>query len=178
MKAERVETESKEERVMTLEAHMFKAERARARQIWRENALKADLSEAEEREPRAEIEGEEHVRFLGEKIWKAKESRAKHEVDVCEMNTKNENSLEDLSVDLVMFLPEKSSDVLVWYLMGQFDILREKEESLGELPTLRIQDKKKVTAAVKKIRYTQKSTDMQAWHNKAENSGITVNLIH
>ena len=36
---------------------MFEAERSRARQIWRENALKANLDEVEERERRAEIEG-------------------------------------------------------------------------------------------------------------------------
>ena len=50
---------------MELEAQAFEAERARSRQIWRENALKSELDEAEERERRAEIEGEEHVRFLG-----------------------------------------------------------------------------------------------------------------
>ena len=65
MKAERVETESNEAREMELEAQVFEAERSRARQIWRENALKADLAEVEERELRADIEGEEHVRFLG-----------------------------------------------------------------------------------------------------------------
>ena len=36
---------------------MFKVERARGRQSWRENALKADLDEAEERERRDEIGG-------------------------------------------------------------------------------------------------------------------------
>ena len=55
MKAERVETESNEARAMELEAQVFEAERARARHIWRENALKAELAEAEERERRAEI---------------------------------------------------------------------------------------------------------------------------
>ena len=50
---------------MELEAQVFETERARARQSWRENSIKSELSEAEEREPRADIEGEEHVRFLG-----------------------------------------------------------------------------------------------------------------
>ena len=65
MKAERVETESNEARAMELRAQVFETERARMRQSWRENAIKADLAEVEEREQRAEIEGEEHVRFLG-----------------------------------------------------------------------------------------------------------------
>ena len=34
---------------------MFEAERAKARKIWRENALKAELSEAEDRE----VEGQD-----------------------------------------------------------------------------------------------------------------------
>ena len=37
---------------MELKAQMFEAERARARQIWSENALKANISEAEERDRR------------------------------------------------------------------------------------------------------------------------------
>ena len=41
--------------------------------------------------------------------------------------------------------------MLLRYLMGQFDKLREKEESLGEVLTLRMQDKKEVTAATEKI---------------------------
>ena len=57
MKAERVETKSNEARAMELEAQMFKAERARAIQSWRENALKAELDEAEERERRSDIKG-------------------------------------------------------------------------------------------------------------------------
>ena len=65
MKAERVETESNEARAMELEAQMFEAERARARQIWRENMLKAKIAEVDEREWRAETEWEYHVRFLG-----------------------------------------------------------------------------------------------------------------
>ena len=42
--------------------------------------------------------------------------------------------------------------MLVRDLMGQFAKLREKEESLGEVLTLRMQDKKEVTAAIEKIR--------------------------
>ena len=63
---------------MELKAHMFEAERAIVGQIWRENALKDDLDEADGREQRDEIEGEEHVWFLGEKLRKLKESRANH----------------------------------------------------------------------------------------------------
>ena len=36
---------------------MFEAERARSRQIWMENALKAEFAKAEERERRVEIKG-------------------------------------------------------------------------------------------------------------------------
>ena len=45
---------------------MFEAERHRVRQSWRENALEAELAEAEERERRYEIKGGEHVRLLAE----------------------------------------------------------------------------------------------------------------
>ena len=65
VKVERVETKSNEVRAMKVEAQVFVAERARARQSWRENALKDELTEAEERERRYEIEGGEKVRFLG-----------------------------------------------------------------------------------------------------------------
>ena len=68
--------------------------------------------------------------------------------------------------------------MLVRDLMGQFAKLREKEESLGEVLTLRIQEKKEVTAAIEKIQDIQKSSDMQGWHNKSKNSFITVNLIN
>ena len=51
---------------MELEAQMFEAERSRPRQSWRENALKADLAESEERKWRDEIKGGEHVRLLAE----------------------------------------------------------------------------------------------------------------
>ena len=68
-------------------------------------------------------------------------------------------------------------DVLVWELTGQFAKLREKEESLGEVLTLRMQDKKEVTAVIENIQDIQKRTDLQGWHNKAKNSCLTVNLI-
>ena len=67
--------------------------------------------------------------------------------------------------------------MIVRYLMGQFSKLREKEESLVEVLTLRMQDKKEVTAAIEKIRDIQKRTDMQGWHNEAKDSCITFNLI-
>ena len=82
MKAERFETKSNEVRAMELKAQVFEAERARARQSWRENAIKAELAEAKERKRRSEIKGEQHVRFLGQKIWKVKESLTNHEVGV------------------------------------------------------------------------------------------------
>ena len=44
---------------------MFETERARARQICRENTLKAEIAEVDERGRRAEIKGEDHVRFVG-----------------------------------------------------------------------------------------------------------------
>ena len=58
MKAKRFETESHEAQAMELKAQLFEAERARSIQIWRENALKDDIYEAEERERRNDIEGE------------------------------------------------------------------------------------------------------------------------
>ena len=65
--AERVDTKSNEAQAMELEAQMFKAESSRARQIWRENDIKDELVEAEEREKRGDIKVGEHVRLLGEK---------------------------------------------------------------------------------------------------------------
>ena len=65
-------------------------------------------------------------------------------------------------------------DVLVRDLMGQFAKLREKEECLGEVLTLRMQDKKEVTAAIEKIRDIQKRTDMRGWHK----DGTTKLKIH
>ena len=65
-------------------------------------------------------------------------------------------------------------DVLVWDLMGQFTKLREKEESLGEVRTLRMQDKKEATAAIEKIRDIQKRMDMQGLHK----DGTTKLKIH
>ena len=97
------------------------------------------------------------MRFMEEKLWKVKESRAKHEVEVCEMETKTKKALEDLRVDILQFLPEENLDVFVWDLMGQFAKLREKDDSLGEVLILRMQDKKEVTAANE----IQKRTDMQ-----------------
>ena len=49
--------------------------------------------------------------------------------------------------------------------MGQFAKLREKEESLGEVLTSRMQDKKEVPAAIEKIQDIQKRTDMQGCRN-------------
>ena len=83
-----------------------------------------------------------------------------HDVEVCKMETYTNKTLEELRVDLVWFLPEEILDVLVRDLMGQFTKLREKEESLGEVLTLRMQDKKEVIAAIKKIRDIHKRTDM------------------
>ena len=68
-----------------------------------------------------------------------KESRAKHEVEVRKMETKTNKALEELMVDLVRFLPEERPNVLIRDLMGQFSKLRENEESLGEVLTLRMQ---------------------------------------
>ena len=58
--------------------------------------------------------------------------------------------------------------MLVRELMGNFTKLRDKEESLGGVLALRMQDKKEVTAAIEKIRDIQKRTDMQGWHNEAK----------
>ena len=101
-----------------------------------------------------------------------KESLAKHEMEVHDMETNTNKALEDLMVDLVRFLTEESLDVFVWDIMGDFSKLMEKEDSLGEVLTLRIQDKKEVKAATKKIRDIQKRTGMQGWHNEAIHSCI------
>ena len=65
MEAERVKTESNEAGAMEIKAQVFEADMARARHIWMENAIKAEIAEVEEREQRSDIEEEEHVRFLG-----------------------------------------------------------------------------------------------------------------
>ena len=104
------------------------------------------------------------MQFMGEKIRKVKEYRARHEVEVCEMETKTKKALEDLRVDLVRFLPEESLYVIVRYLMGKFDKLREREESLGEVLTLKMQENKAMIEVIEKIRDIQKKTDMQGWN--------------
>ena len=43
--------------------------------------------------------------------------------------------------------------------MGKFDKLREKEERLGKVLTLRMKDKKEVTAEIEKIQDIHKRTD-------------------
>ena len=58
--------------------------------------------------------------------------------------------------------------VLVQDLMGQFAKLRDREESLGEVLILRMQDKKEDTAAIEKIRDIQKRRDMQGWQKEAK----------
>ena len=72
VKEERVKTKSNEARAMEIEAQMFEAKRDRARWSWMEKSLKYKLSKAEDMESKDEIEGEEHVRFLGEKLCKCK----------------------------------------------------------------------------------------------------------
>ena len=62
------------------------------------------------------------MRFLGGKLRKVKDSWAKQEVEVREMETKTNKALEELRVDLVRFLPD---------LIGKFYKLKDKEESLG-----------------------------------------------
>ena len=62
--------------------------------------------------------------FLGEKLWKVKESRTKYKVEVRKMETKTNKALKDLRVDLVRFLCEGSLDVLIRDLMGHFSRLR------------------------------------------------------
>ena len=81
----------------------------------------------EEKEQKDNIEGEDHVQFLGEKLRKLKESRVKHEVEVREMETNKHKALEELRVDLVQLLPEESSDVIILDLMVNISKLREKE---------------------------------------------------
>ena len=64
--------------------------------------------------------------------------------------------------------------MLVRELMGQFSKIREEEASLGEVLTLRMQDKKEVTAATKRIRDIQKRTHMRGW----QKDGTTKLKIH
>ena len=72
-------------------------------------------------------------------------------------------------VDLVWFLPEESLDVIVRDLMGQFAKLMEKEESLGEVLTLRMWDNNEYISVIDKIRDIQKRTDMQGFQMKLKN---------
>ena len=118
----------------------MEVERAQGQSFWNGQRYRKDA-----------IEGEEQVRFLGEKLRKVKEYRVKHEVEVHEMETKTKKALEEPRVYLVWLLPEEILDVFVQDLMGQFAKLRKKEESFWEVLTLRMQDKKEVTAAIKKI---------------------------
>ena len=80
------------------------------------------------------------------------------------METKTNRALEELRVDLVWFLPEEIVDVLVRDFMGQFSKPRYKEESLGEVLTLRMHDKKEVTAELEKVRDILKRNGMQGYH--------------
>ena len=54
--------------------------------------------------------------------------------------------------------------MLVRDLMIQFSKVRYKEESLLEVLTLRMQDKKEDTAATENIRDIQNRADMHGWH--------------
>ena len=65
MKAEKIKIESIEARAIELKVQVFEAERARARKSWKENALKAELAEAEERERRDDIDGEDTSSLWG-----------------------------------------------------------------------------------------------------------------
>ena len=67
------------------------------------------------------------------------------------MDTNMNKVMEDLRADLVRFLPEEILDVIVRDFVGMFAKLREKDDSLGEVLTLRMQDKKEVAAAIEKI---------------------------
>ena len=53
------------------------------------------------------------------------EYQEKHEVEVRDMETKTNKALEELRVDLVRFLPEENSEVLVWEIMWKFYKLRD-----------------------------------------------------
>ena len=55
-----------------------------------------------------------------------KKSRAKHEVEVHEIETKANKDLEELRVDIVRFFPERILDVIVQDIIGNFSKLREK----------------------------------------------------
>ena len=57
---------------------------------------------------------------MWENLRKVKESQAKHEVEVRDMETKTNKALEELRVDLVLLLPEEILDVLVQELMFFF----------------------------------------------------------
>ena len=116
--------------------------------------------------------------FLGEKLQKVKESRENHEVEVRKMGTKTNKALEELRVDLVRFLTEETSDMLVRDITRQFAKLSDKEQSLGEVLTLRMQDKKEVTAAIEKIRDIQKRTDMQGWHKDGTTKLKTLKFMY
>ena len=64
------------------------------------------------------------MRFMGENLRKVKYSRKKHDVEVCNMETKTNKALEELRFDIVRFLSEESLDVIVRYFMDKFYKLR------------------------------------------------------
>ena len=67
------------------------------------------------------------------------------------METKTNKALEYLRVYLLRCLLVESLDVILQELMGQFTELKDKEERLGEVMILRMQDKTEVTLSIKKI---------------------------
>ena len=105
----------------------------------------------EEREWMDDTEAEWHMRFMGKKLRKVKEFWTNLEAEVRKTKTKMNKSLEELRVALVWFVTEEISDVIIQDLMVKFSKIREKEERLGEVLTLRMQDKKEVTAVIEKI---------------------------
>ena len=63
------------------------------------------------------------MRFLGKKLRKVKGSQEKHEAEVSNIETNINKALKELRIDLVWFLPDEISDVLIQDLMGKLDKL-------------------------------------------------------
>ena len=79
------------------------------------------------------------MRFLGKKLQKVKEFWTNLEAEVRKTKTKTNKDLEELRIALVWFLNEEISDVIIQDLMVKFSKIREKEERLGEVLTLKRQ---------------------------------------
>ena len=121
------------------------------------------------------------MRFMWENLRKVKESQAKHEVEVRDMETKTNKALEELRVDLVRLLPEEILDVLVQELMFFFKTKGEGEESSRSPDVEDAGQEGNYSSGQENMRHAEEDRHArmsQGWHNEAKHLYITVNLMH